>query len=80
MIGQTAIAIAVHFVLPSGFTLLAVEVFKSAAPWFDVFGAFDRLSSSDPWSDLPKTLTSVAIWVVLPAIIGITRALHREIK
>lgn len=45
-----------------------------------ILDRFDRLSSAHPWSDLPKTLTSVAIWVVLPAIIGITHAVRREIK
>lgn len=79
-IGQTAISIAVYFVLPTGFSMLAVAVLKSAAPWFDVFSAFERLSGSDPLGDLPKTLTSVTIWVLLPAVIGITRALRREVK
>lgn len=79
-IGQTAIAVAVYFVLPTAFSFLAFSLLKDAAPWFDVFTAFERLSGSDPWSDLPKTLTSVGIWVVLPAVIGITRALRREVK
>jgi hypothetical protein len=79
-IGQTAIAIAVYFVLPTAFSFLAFSLLKGAAPWFDVFTAFERLSGSDPWTDLPKTLTSVGIWVVLPAAIGITRALRREVK
>ena len=55
-------------------------MFGSNAQWLDVFAAYDRLSSDAPLTDLPQTLTAIAIWVVLPTTIGVARSLRREVK
>lgn len=80
LIPQTAIAIAVYFIAPTAFSLLAGAVLKDAAPWFDIFRTVNRLAGDDPTAHLAQTLTSIAIWIVVPAAIGTVRALRREVK
>jgi hypothetical protein len=46
----------------------------------DVFDAHTRLSSAHAFDQWAKTLTSIAIWVVIPAVIGVARSIRREVK
>ena len=67
----------------SGKTLWAVvgnAVFGANAQWLDIFHVYDRLSGDQPLTDLPQTLTAIAVWVVLPTTIGVVRSLRREVK
>lgn len=77
---QTAVALVAYFIAPTAFSLFSLAVLGNAAPWFDVFSAFDRLSGSDPWTNVGQTLTAVTIWVVIPAVVGVARSLRREVK
>jgi hypothetical protein len=54
-------------------------VFGDNARWLDVFQANTRLSSDQPLTDLPQTLTAIAVWVVLPTTIGVLRSLRRDV-
>jgi hypothetical protein len=78
--GQTVVAAIAYFVAPVVWSAASQELFGGVAPWFDVFAAYERLSSSDPADDLARTATAVAIWVVLPMVAGVVRSLRREIK
>jgi hypothetical protein len=55
-------------------------LFGANAQWLDVFSAYDQLSSDAPLTNLPQTLTAIAVWVVLPTTIGVARSLRREVK
>jgi len=80
LIAQSAGALVAYFVVPIAWDAAAESVLGRAAPWFDIFATYDRLSSDDPWSHLNWTMTAAATIVVLPAVIGVGRSLRREIK
>lgn len=80
LVPQTAIAASIYFIAPVAFSVLAAAVLKDAAPWFDIFAAFDRLGGDEPFVELAQTVTSLSLWVVIPAALGATRAVRREIK
>ena len=50
------------------------------ARWFDVFGAYDQLSSAQPLEQIGPSLTALVIWVGAPAVAGLAVALRREVK
>jgi hypothetical protein len=77
---QTAVAVGAFLVAPTVWTVAGPLLFGSNAQWFDVFSAYDQLSSDAPLTNLPQTLTAIAVWVVLPTTIGVARSLRREVK
>jgi hypothetical protein len=80
LIAQSAGALVAYFVVPMAWDAAADSLLGKAAPWFDVYAAYDRLASDDPWSHLNWTVTAAATFVLLPAAIGGYRSLRREIK
>jgi ABC-type transport system involved in multi-copper enzyme maturation permease subunit len=77
---QTAAAVGAFLVAPTLWSVAGPLLFGSNAQWFDVFSAYDQLSSDAPLTNLPQTITAIAIWVVLPTTIGVARSLRREVK
>lgn len=77
---QTAVALVAYFVAPTAWAVLSSELLKGASSWFDVFSAYDQLSSGQPFDDFAKSLTAITVWVVVPSVLGIVRSLHREVK
>ena len=80
VIAQTAAAVLVFFVAPTAWALAGPALFKDNANWLDVFGAFGRIAERDLHGMLPETLTAVAVWVVLPTIVGLWSSSRREVK
>lgn len=77
---QTAVAVGAYFVAPTIWAAVAPSLLGDNSPWFDVFSAFDRLSSDHPGTHLAQSLTAVALWIVLPTTVGVIRSLRREVK
>lgn len=77
---QTPVAILAFYVAPTAWAAAAEELLGDLAPWLDVFGAYSRLSSHEPFDELAKTLTAIAVWVVLPSVLGLLRSVRREVK
>jgi ABC-type transport system involved in multi-copper enzyme maturation permease subunit len=77
---QTAAAVGAFLVAPTLWSVAGPLLFGSNAQWFDVFSAYDQLSSDAPLTNLPQTITAIVIWVVLPTTIGVARSLRREVK
>lgn len=77
---QTAVAVAAYFVAPTVWAAVGPSLFGQHADWFDIFSAFGRLSSEHPAADLAHSLTAVAVWILLPTVVGVTRSLRREVK
>jgi ABC-type transport system involved in multi-copper enzyme maturation permease subunit len=77
---NTPVALSAFLLAPTLWTMLADSVLKSAAGWFDIFDAYGRLSSDQPLDDIAQTLTAIAVWVVVPAAIGLGGSMRREIK
>lgn len=79
----SAAAIATYYVLPFLSTLLftSVSAFKGVKGWFDLNSSQDPLYNHDitgsGWAQLS---VAVLIWVALPAVAGVLRALRSEIK
>ena len=75
----SAPAIVANFALPTAWAALAsIPVFASVAPWMDP--GFDGMSgnvlSTSQWAHAG---TSLALWMVLPLLIGAWRITRREI-
>lgn len=77
---QTAVAVGAFLVAPTAWALVGPLLFGDNAQWLDVFSAYGRLASSAPLTDLPQTLTAIAVWVVLPTTVGVIRSMRREVK
>lgn len=80
LIPVTAVAIACFLAFPAIWASVGPTVLKDSSSWFDIFGAYDRLGSAHPWTQLSHTLTSVVVWVALPLAIGVYRTMRREVK
>ena len=76
----TALAVAVYFVLPVAFAFLADNLLGRARPWVDFSAMLDRFTSDRPLEQPWWTLSTLAVWVLIPAAIGIVQASRREIK
>jgi ABC-2 type transport system permease protein len=75
----SAPAIVANFALPTAWAALAtIPVFASVAPWMDP--SFDGMSgnvlSTTQWAHAG---TSIALWMVLPLLIGAWRITRREV-
>ncbi|MEV8376768.1 ABC transporter permease [Kribbella sp. NPDC056861] len=80
VIAQTAVAILVFFIAPTAWTLAGPALFKSNADYLDVFGAFGRIAERDLHGMVPQTATALAVWIVLPTIVGLWASSRREVK
>jgi ABC-type transport system involved in multi-copper enzyme maturation permease subunit len=78
--GQTPLALVGFYIAPTVWGSAGTAIFGDSAEWFDVFAAYGRLTSNEPFESLAQTVVSVAIWVVVPAVVGIARALRRDAK
>lgn len=77
---QTAVAVGAFIAAPTLWAVIGPLVFRENSEWLDVFAAYGRLASSTPLADLPQTLTAIALWVLLPATVGVVRSMRREVK
>jgi hypothetical protein len=80
LIPVTGVAITGYFVAPTLFNILAGSVLKGTGDWFDVFGAFDRISGLQLNGKGAESLTAVAVWVVVPIVVGLWFSARREVK
>jgi ABC-2 type transport system permease protein len=76
---QSTVALGAYLLAPTIWSNAASQLLKGAAPWLDIFDAYERLSSAHPFHSLPQTLTAVSLWVFVPAALGLTRSLRREV-
>ena len=77
---NTPVALSAFLLAPTFWAMLADGVLGQAAAWFDIFEAYGRLSSDTPTQDVAQTLSAIAVWVVLPAAVGLARSLRREVR
>jgi hypothetical protein len=80
LVQQTAVAIVAYLAAPIVWNAVSTVVLKGASEWFDIFSAYDRLSSTQPFHHIAHTLTAIAMWVVVPSALGVVRSLRREVK
>jgi hypothetical protein len=77
---QTLVAVVAFMAAPMAFAAVSDELLGGASPWFDVFDAHDRLSSTHPFAHGAQTLTAIALWVGLPCVLGVIRSIRSEVK
>ena len=77
---NTPAALSAFLLAPTLWAVLAQGALRPVAGWLDIFEAYGRLSSDRPLDEIGRTLTAIAVWVVVPAAIGLARSLRREIK
>jgi len=80
LIPVTAVAVGTFIMAPTVWAIAGPELFGRSARWLDVFESYDRLGSRHPWEHLGQSATSIAVWVVVPAALGVWRSLRREVK
>ena len=78
----SAPAIVTLFALPmSWMAVVSLPVFSGVGPWVDIAGALGQMTvevmSATQWAHAG---TSLAIWMVLPLLIGARRITRREIS
>ncbi|MFL5865163.1 MAG: ABC transporter permease, partial [Solirubrobacteraceae bacterium] len=74
-------AIVLHFALPTSlWAVLSLAVFSDVAPWVDNARALGQMTegvmSATQWAHVG---TSLAIWMVLPLLLGAWRIARQEI-
>jgi ABC-2 type transport system permease protein len=77
----SAPAIVLHFALPTAWmAVLSLPVFSDVAPWLDYTRALGEMTpdviSATQWAHVGTTL---ALWMVLPLLIGTWRITRREV-
>ena len=77
---NTPVAVTAFLVAPTAWAAIAANLPPETARWFDVFGAYDQLSSAQPLEQIGPSLTALVIWVGAPAVAGLAVALRREVK
>lgn len=77
---NTPVALSLFLLAPTLWAMLATGPLRAVADWFDIFEAYGRLSSDHPLDSLGRTATSIAVWIMLPAVAGLIRSLRREVK
>ena len=76
-------AIAAFFILPTVLTILTASVawFRSSAPWIDPSqSTAPLLAGSMTGTDWQHLVSSQALWVLLPLVVGSALLVRREIK
>jgi ABC-type transport system involved in multi-copper enzyme maturation permease subunit len=76
---QSQVAIITYLAAPTVWAVASEDLLGGAAPWFDVFAAYDQLASGRPFDHLAQTLTALTVWVVVPSALGVARCLRREV-
>jgi hypothetical protein len=80
---SSALAIVVYFVLPTVWAILGETIpgLERVAPWLDTSGTTTKLSEDAMTSgDWPRLATGLALWLVLPLVIGLWRVRRSEVK
>jgi ABC-type transport system involved in multi-copper enzyme maturation permease subunit len=77
---QSTVALVAYFAAPTAWAAVSTQLLKGASPWFNIFAAYDHLSSSQPFEHIAQSLTSIAVWVAVPSVLGVARSLRREVK
>ena len=68
------------YIAPTAWATAGDAVLGDASEWLDVFAAYGRLASPDPFDMPAQTIVAAAAWVAVPAVVGVARALRREAK
>jgi hypothetical protein len=77
LLHNTAAAIAAFFALPAIITLVAVPL-ASIRDWVDTATTFEWILHGEWSQHTAQILTSLAIWIILPLLAGLSRTMRRD--
>ncbi|WP_229073291.1 ABC transporter permease [Actinoplanes sp. DH11] len=80
---STPLAIVIYFALPTVWTILAESIsgLRTAAEWLDLNVTSQAMTAPDmTGGEWARLAASVALWVVLPLVLGVVRVLRREVS
>lgn len=80
---NTPLAIVIYFALPTLWSVLGGVITKlqDASKWLDLNVTSQALSEADATGgEYARLAVSVAVWVLLPLVIGFVRVLRREVS
>lgn len=80
LLHNTAAAIVLFYVLPTAWTVVAIGALERLGEWLDTSQTFGWVLTGDWDGHWGPILTSTAVWVVLPLVIGLARTVRREVK
>jgi hypothetical protein len=79
LLHNSAAAIVVFYVLPTAWTLLAIGTLDRIRGWLDTMQTFGWVLAGDWDGHVSQILTSTAVWVLAPLVLGLVRTLRREV-
>ena len=67
----TPAALIAYFAAPLIWSQVGLALFKSAAKWLDVSQAIGNISTRELHGVWPQTMTSIAVWIIIPLAAGL---------
>jgi ABC-2 type transport system permease protein len=67
------------YVLPTAWTVLAVGALDRLRAWLDTMQTFGWVLAGDWDGHTAQILTSAAVWVLAPLVLGLVRTYSREV-
>jgi len=80
LLSITPAALVADFAAPLIWSQVGEALFKSASKWLDITNAIGNISSRHLHGVWPQTLTSIAVWIIIPLIAGLVVSSRREVK
>jgi hypothetical protein len=80
LIPITGVALTTFYVAPALLSFATSTILVDHGEWVDIFSAFNRIAAFDLAGQTSQTMTAVALWVVLPMVLGLWSSLRREVK
>jgi hypothetical protein len=77
---NTAAAVALQFVLPTVWGMIALGALDTVGEWLDPGQAFDWLLNGTVAEHGWQFVTSISLWILLPLAAGLLRTARREVS
>ncbi|MEU6036570.1 ABC transporter permease [Actinomadura sp. NPDC047616] len=80
---NSPLAIVLYFALPTAWSVLTetVDALKDVAGWLDTNRTLNALLDEGiTWEEWARAGTSLAVWLLIPLLLGLVRLTRREVK
>jgi ABC-2 type transport system permease protein len=79
LLHNTAAAIVLFYVLPTVWTVIAIGALDRLRAWLDTMQTFGWVLAGEWDGHTAQILTSAAVWVLAPLVLGLVRTYSREV-
>lgn len=80
LVQNTPLALVAYFVGPQLWNVFSLAVLGESGRWLDVWQAIGAVGDFRFDENLPQTVVALTAWVGLPLLLGVARALRREVQ